>query len=98
MYEFDWRSPALDGELGACHGLELPFVFKTVAKATGENGILGENPPPDLADRVHRLWVQFATDGTLPWPEFDKQRRNVHLLSAGTTISEPPMLAAAFLP
>jgi para-nitrobenzyl esterase len=26
---FSWRTPVLGGPLGACHGLELPFVFET---------------------------------------------------------------------
>ncbi len=30
MYEFAWRSPQFNGQLGACHGLELPFVFDTL--------------------------------------------------------------------
>ena len=33
-YDFRWRSPACGGRLGACHGLELPFVFGTLAAAT----------------------------------------------------------------
>ena len=39
FYEFDWRSTAFDGELGACHGLELPFVFDTLASASGPQGL-----------------------------------------------------------
>ena len=31
MYEFAWRSPQFDGRLGACHALEIPFVFDTLA-------------------------------------------------------------------
>ncbi len=98
FYDFDWKSPACGGELGACHGLELPFVFKTLPTATGPKGFAGEAPPQDLADRIHNLWVQFATDGTLPWPEFDRDTRQVHLLGSNETISEPVMPAAAFLP
>jgi para-nitrobenzyl esterase len=98
FYEFDWHSPACGGELGASHGMELPFVFKTLDLATGPKGLVGENPPHDLADRVHRLWVDFATNGALPWPEFSRDRRNVHLLAADRTISEPVMPAAQFLP
>ena len=30
MYEFAWPSPAFDGRLGACHALEIPFVFDTL--------------------------------------------------------------------
>ena len=98
VYEFDWRSPALGGELGACHGLELPFVFKTVDEATGEKGFVGTEPPAGLAERIHNIWVGFATDGSLPWPEFDRASRKVRLLAEDKTVSEDPMPAAQFLP
>lgn len=98
FYEFDWRSPRFDGELGASHGMELGFVFKTLPSMTGPKGLVGENPPAELADRVHKIWVDFARDGTLPWPEFDRAHRNVHLLAADRTIDEPVMPAADFLP
>ena len=98
LYDFDWQSPACGGELGACHGIELPFVFKTLPTATGIKGFAGESPPEELANHVHNLWVQFATDGTLPWPEFDRESRKVHKLGSNQTIFEPVMPAAAFLP
>ena len=98
VYEFEWQSPACDGELGACHAIELPFVFKTLHTVTGANGFVGEQPPVELAERVHRLWVDFATDGSLPWPEFSRENRNVHLLASDRTIQEPVMPAAALLP
>lgn len=98
VYEFDWRSPACGGQLGAAHAMEMPFVFKTLRTATGPQGLCGENPPQELADRIHRLWVGFATDGSLPWPEFDEGSRQVHLLAADKTVSEPVMPAAAFVP
>ena len=98
MYEFDWRSPACGGELGACHGIELPFVFDTLATATGPQGLAGEAPPQELATRVHKLWVDFATDGSLPWDEFTAETRQVYSLEKGVAISEPVMPAAAFLP
>lgn len=97
-YEFDWQSPACDGQLGACHGMELPFVFQTLAKATGEEGLAGTAPPQDLADRIHAIWVGFATDGTLPWPQFDEQSRLVYQLARGEAVHEPVMPAAAHLP
>lgn len=98
MYEFDWRSPAFSGELGACHGMELPFVFDALACATGPEGLCGENPPQALADRVHRLWVDFAKDGSLPWAAFDRDSRQVYSLLDGEARREEPMPAAAFLP
>lgn len=98
MYQFDWRSPAFGGELGAAHGMELPFVFDSLATTTGPQGLTGEAPPQDLADRIHKLWVGFATDGSLPWPEFDSDGRLVYSLTAGEACFEAPMPAAPYLP
>ena len=98
VYDFDWKSTACSGELGACHGLELPFVFKTLDLAIGKKGFAGESAPTELADDIHGLWVRFAADGTLPWPEFDRESRQVRLLGSRQTVSEPVMPAADFLP
>jgi para-nitrobenzyl esterase len=98
MYEFEWRSPLFDGELGASHGMELPFVFDTLASVTGPEGLCGTNPPQELADRVHKIWVDYARDGSLPWPEFDRETRQVYQLNAGKAVREAPMPAAPFLP
>ena len=62
MYEFAWPSPAFGGRLGACHALEIPFVFDTLDLGRRQmlGGALGENPPQQLADTMHRAWVDFA--------------------------------------
>ena len=88
MYEFDWRSPAIDGELGACHGIDVPFVFDTVEKGCGPKGILGEAAPTELAGRIHRIWVDFARDGSLPWPEYTAESRQVFQLAKGEVRTE----------
>jgi para-nitrobenzyl esterase len=97
VFEFGWRSPAVRGRLGAAHGLDLAFVFDTLAVASGPRGIAGEHPPQDLADHVHGLWVRFATDGTLPWEEFGDSRQ-VYQLAERAARHEPTMTAAEFLP
>lgn len=98
MYEFEWRSPAFGGELGAAHAMEVPFVFDTLATASGPEGLCGINPPQELATRIHRIWTDFARDGTLPWPEFTADSRQVYQLAAGKAVHEPVMPAAPFLP
>jgi para-nitrobenzyl esterase len=97
FFEFEWRSPAFDGELGAAHVVELPFVFDTLAPASGERGLFGVDPPQELAARVHSIWVRFGTDGALPWPAFDGDTRQVYLLQRGGASYEP-RFPAAFLP
>ncbi|WP_315761611.1 carboxylesterase/lipase family protein [Sphingomonas sp. Y38-1Y] len=98
MYEFEWGSPRYADQLGASHGMELPFVFDSLSTTSGPEGLCGEAPPQALADRIHATWVRFATDGTLPWPQFSREQRHVHQLAADRTIEEPVMPAAAFLP
>ena len=98
VYEFDWRSPALDGELGACHGLEVPFVFQTLDTCTGVDGLAGEAPPRDLSDRMHRIWVDFITSGVEPWPVYTSDDRRVYSLTRGEAVTEPPSPAAPLLP
>jgi para-nitrobenzyl esterase len=98
LYEFDWRSPALGGKLGAAHAIELPFVFDTLAAASGQDGALGADPPQPLADSIHALWVRFASGGALPWPEYEPGSRLVYSLTAAAAAHEPLTPAAAFLP
>lgn len=97
FYEMDWGSSACGGELGACHAIDLPFVFKTLDCASGPRGFAGENPPRELADRVHAIWSGFAADGSLPWQEWDATHP-VFLLDANVQQAEPRMPAADFLP
>jgi para-nitrobenzyl esterase len=94
--EFDWRSPAANGRLGAAHGLDLAFVFDSLAVVTGPKGFAGMNPPQALATRVHDVWVAFAKDGTAPWAQFDGQTRQVYRLSADRVEHETPLPAADF--
>jgi para-nitrobenzyl esterase len=78
-YEFAWRSAALGGELGACHALELPFVFNTLASCSGADGIAGDSPPQRLADSVHRLWADFMRGRGLPWPAWETDAGSAHV-------------------
>ncbi|MFC7814071.1 carboxylesterase/lipase family protein [Streptomyces sp. NPDC057367] len=77
-YEFAWRSRALGGELGAAHGVELPFVFDLTDRAelSGLNALLGpDQAPAGLATRVHKAWIRFARTGDPGWDPYDTGRR-----------------------
>ncbi|MFE2125524.1 carboxylesterase/lipase family protein [Streptomyces amritsarensis] len=64
LYEFAWCS-GVPG-LGACHALELGFVFDTLS--VPEAGWLaGRDTPQELADEMHGAWVRFATTGEPGW-------------------------------
>lgn len=73
VYEFSWRSNALDGQLGACHLMELPFVFDRTGLPAlhGADALLGTAAAPaDLAARMHAAWVRFASDGDPGWSRY----------------------------
>ncbi len=67
MYEFAWRSPQFDGLLGACHALEIPFVFDLLDDPVMQL-LTGPTPPQRLADLMHASWVSFARTGRADWP------------------------------
>ncbi|ROQ78074.1 carboxylesterase family protein [Streptomyces sp. NBC_01260] len=69
LYEFAWRSPVR--ELGACHALEIGFVFDNLRH--GET-LSGPGAPQPLADTMHRAWVAFAATGDPGWPGWDARR------------------------
>ncbi|MGP3638411.1 carboxylesterase/lipase family protein, partial [Streptomyces sp. 24-1644] len=57
VYEFGWPSPVQ--RLGACHALEIGFVFDTLDRP-GTMALTGPDAPQGLADAMHRAWVRFA--------------------------------------
>jgi len=63
MYRFDWESPALGGALGACHAVELPFVFGAL-DAPGAEFFAGVGPEAErLCARTMDAWIAFARSG-----------------------------------
>lgn len=91
MYEFAWRSPQFGGLLGACHGLEIPFVFGTLGNGT--EPLLGADPPQQLADTMHAAWVAFATSGDCGWPKYDPARRATMRFDITSEVVDDPRSA-----
>ena len=88
MYEFAWRSPQFDGRLGACHALEIPFVFDTLGNGT--EPLWGADPPQQLADTMHAAWVAFATKGDCGWPKYDLSRRATMRFDTTSEVVDDP--------
>jgi len=68
VYEFAWPS-TLPG-LGACHALELGFVFDT-GDVPESRKLAGEGAPQELATAMHQAWVRFARDGDPGWERWN---------------------------
>jgi para-nitrobenzyl esterase len=91
MYEFAWRSSQFDGLLGACHALEIPFVFDTLG--SGTDLLWGANPPQPLADAIHAAWAAFATEGNPGWPKYDLSRRATMRFDVALEVVDDPRSA-----
>ena len=85
-YRFDWTLPFLGGRLGACHGIELPFVFGTVLEPWLRPWLGAAPGARKLAHRMQEAWVAFARTGhpghaRLPyWPAYDTEKRQAMTL------------------
>ncbi|MHA2281227.1 MAG: carboxylesterase/lipase family protein [Promethearchaeota archaeon] len=78
-YLFTWPSPGLDGILGACHSLEIPFVFGTLNSPTLKEFVKGS--PEGLSEKMMDAWISFAktgnpNHGNIPkWPAYEAEKR-----------------------
>jgi para-nitrobenzyl esterase len=84
MYRFDHPDPRDNHGFGACHATEIPFVFDTATRAE-LRPLIGDAPSPAVADRTHRVWVDFITSGDPGWARYDAELRTTGLL--GETVS-----------
>ncbi|UCM88619.1 carboxylesterase/lipase family protein [Streptomyces marincola] len=89
FYEFAWRSPLYDGLLGACHFLEVPFVFDLLDSPLFQQ-LTGTEPPRGLAETMHARWVGFATHGDPGWPRYDLTRRPVMRFDTHSAVVSDP--------
>lgn len=89
-YLFEWSSP-VDPEKGACHAIELPFVFYFK-----EDEIFGENPPITLIEQVQNAWISFARNGDpnhsdLPvWPQYNMEDKPKMVFNVKPRVENDP--------
>jgi carboxylesterase type B len=92
MFRFGW-----DGDLGAVHGLDVPFMFDTLERNPELLRMLGgDRAPQSLATSMHGAWVNFVKTGAprhaaLPeWPSYDLARRATMHLDIDSRILDDP--------
>jgi para-nitrobenzyl esterase len=86
QYRFSWISNALEGRLGACHTIELPFVFSN-RTAWNAAPMLGDSAPEDrdkLSSTVQDAWLAFAAAGNPTHPGLP--RWDPYEAAASTTV------------
>ncbi|MFW9972622.1 MAG: carboxylesterase/lipase family protein [Candidatus Odinarchaeota archaeon] len=84
-YLFTWETSALNGTLGSCHALELPFIFNTF-KDPGMKLFVGNaGNTENLCENMMDAWLSFAHNGNpnhngIPhWPTYDNKTRATFL-------------------
>jgi para-nitrobenzyl esterase len=93
MYRFDWATPVFGGALGACHALEIPFVFDNLDAAGSEmfTGTASDEMRA-MARTMHTAWHTFARSGQPGdnWPTYTAAQRNVMRFDLTSEVVEDP--------
>jgi para-nitrobenzyl esterase len=93
MYRFDWATPVFGGQLGACHALEIPFVFDNL-DAAGSSMFTGEASAEmrAMASTMHTAWHTFARHGNPGdnWPRYTASDRKVMRFDLAPEVVDDP--------
>jgi para-nitrobenzyl esterase len=94
MARFSWQSPAENNKFGACHGIEIPFLFWRPGQSGGF--LEGHEAPVELAYAMQDAWAAFARTGdpncaSLPsWPRYGTEKREVMDLDSESHVVPDP--------
>jgi para-nitrobenzyl esterase len=96
-YLFSWTPPLLlEKRLGACHGIEIPFVFGTLRDRFLRLVLGSTRASRGLSSRMQEAWIAFARDGRpaserLPdWPAWDARTRATMELDVKCAVESAP--------
>ncbi|MHB8245069.1 MAG: carboxylesterase/lipase family protein [Acidimicrobiales bacterium] len=96
-YLFDWASPFGGGVLGACHALDLPFVFGSCSNQFVAIFSGGGEEAEQLSEKMRAAWASFAATGSPEclevgeWPAYDTERRATKRLGRVSEVIDAPM-------
>lgn len=80
VYRVDRPLRKQNAGYGACHGVEVPFVFATTD--VGEtHARIGSRPSARVQTLLHQTWVDFIVGQEPGWPRFDTTDRITGVLS-----------------
>lgn len=95
MYLFTHESPARRGALGACHSVEMPFVFGTLDAPT-QDRFAGTGPDVErLSGEMMDAWLGFSRNGApdhasiAPWSLYDAQTRPTMIFGTKASTQQP---------
>ena len=91
VYMYLWKVPSHIRFRGACHAVELAYVFGNLE----ETIFTGKKANKEISDMVQRMWVNFAKTGdpsTVPyrWPKYGRQYRATMIIDKNTHVEMSP--------
>ncbi len=92
VYMYYWKYPSSINRYGACHAVELSYVFNNL-----DNTIFtGPGPNEELAAKVQEAWVNFAKTGNpsiagREWPRYDSNTRATMVIDSEWYVENNPL-------
>ena len=74
-FQFTWTSQQFGVPMGACHVIDVPFVFGVTDTPAGMFFTGGGEPARELAGEVQKVWGDFAHGRTVQGPAWKGTRR-----------------------
>jgi len=96
-YLFTWKAPGVLGGLGACHGLDIPFVFGSTQHTLARPFTGISDAARRLSNKMQHAWIRFAREGTpvqerLPdWAPYEPFRRSTMMLGRDCGMEDAPL-------
>jgi para-nitrobenzyl esterase len=96
VYLFTWETPLFGGRLGACHALELPFVFGSVRRPAIAAFTGGGPAAEELSSHMQAAWLSFARhgdpahEGIGSWPAWDPTDRATMIFGTDSGVALRP--------
>ena len=97
FYIFTWPSPLFRG---ACHAVELPYMFGTIYLSESEPGLkmfYGGGPEAKIiSEKMMDAWIAFARNGNpnhdnIPeWPSYETEKRATMLIGKEFKVVDAP--------
>ena len=96
-YLFDWTPRLARQRVGACHGLEIPFVFGTLQHPLFRVLLGRAGGAAELSRALRDAWVAFARHGEPKapaldaWEPYDARRRATMVLGRHSGVVRAPL-------
>ncbi|HET6295309.1 MAG TPA: carboxylesterase family protein [Kribbella sp.] len=90
LYELTWPAPAMDGAIGACHGLDVPLIFGNLTAGLPAMLLDGAPEAEAMSSLMRTAWTSFATHGNPGWPAYNPTQRRTQLFDTQPTVATYP--------